>query len=127
MLQRVQPQIREIGGLGIAEDAEDATFVFEFVEHLLCSLAPRRFGDNRGLLTVAATRARASNLTGKRRLSQTPAVFGRSMYGSLYFTPSHEEVPSIDPLHTPSASATGQSIAGAPATDIRMHFRRCGR
>ena len=39
MLQRVEPEIREVGGLGIAEDAEDAAFVFEFVEHLLCSIA----------------------------------------------------------------------------------------
>ena len=41
MLQRVEAEVGQVGGLGVAEDAEDAAFVFEFVEHLLCSHAPR--------------------------------------------------------------------------------------
>ena len=33
VLQRVQAQVREVGRLGIAEDAEDAAFVLELIEH----------------------------------------------------------------------------------------------
>jgi hypothetical protein len=33
MLQRVQPEVGEVGRFGVPEDAEDTTFVLEFVEH----------------------------------------------------------------------------------------------
>ena len=33
MLQRVQAQVGEIRGLGMAVDGEDAAFVVEFVKH----------------------------------------------------------------------------------------------
>ena len=34
MLQRVQPQVRHVGGFGMSEDAEDTTLVFEFIQHV---------------------------------------------------------------------------------------------
>ena len=33
MLQRVEAEVREVGRLGVAEDAEDAALVLELVEH----------------------------------------------------------------------------------------------
>ena len=33
VLQGVQPQVGEVGRLGIAEDSEDAAFVLEFIQH----------------------------------------------------------------------------------------------
>ena len=57
----------------------------------------------------------------KRRLSQTPAVFGRCTV-SLYFTlsPEGSAVQSTAPYAF--GFLDGQSIAGAPATDIRIAF-----
>jgi len=39
MLQGIEPEIGHVGGFGMAEDAEDAALVSEFVEHYATRLA----------------------------------------------------------------------------------------
>ncbi len=39
MLERIQPEIGEVGGLGITENSEDAAFVLEFIEHEFAKLS----------------------------------------------------------------------------------------
>jgi hypothetical protein len=45
MLERVQPEVGQIGGLGISENSEDAAFVPEFIQHVF-RVVPRLFGSN---------------------------------------------------------------------------------
>ena len=45
MLQRVQPEVGEVRGLGVTEDAEDAALVLEFV-HMASGSAYRRLADS---------------------------------------------------------------------------------
>ena len=43
MLERVQPEVSQVGGLGIPEDTKDTAFVLELIQHgAKCGLAESR-------------------------------------------------------------------------------------
>ena len=71
MLERIQPEIGEVGGLGIAEDAEDAAFVLEFIQHAELSRAER---------SHACRRADLQCMTHSRKRRHD---FGESLYSTL--------------------------------------------
>ena len=103
MLQRVETEIRHVGGLGVAEDAEDAAFVLELVEHVR-PLSLQRLV--RWRLTTPARR----RPPGRRQRRGRPP---RSAAGSRRFTP-------IDPCrHVRAAPRCTRSVRSATTVATR--------
>ena len=97
MLQRVQAEVGHVGRFGMAEDAEDAAFVFELVEHdLRVGPLPARSGDRRSDSRIASISSRYATRFAKYR--------------------------SIAVDHARSASSTGTSTAIRPPTAIRSRL-----
>ena len=73
VLQRVEPEVGHVGRFGMAEDAEDAALVLEFVQHV----SGHSSGEVRDSIAVDQTRSASSTDTIDRRSSPATAIRSR--------------------------------------------------